>query len=69
MSTSVFLFSVRHTAVSTPSQLAPWLRCIQNGRKCVRGMCVVQFGLYRFESWGIMPDSTLCFEIEVLSIE
>ncbi|CAM9213304.1 unnamed protein product [Scytosiphon promiscuus] len=22
-----------------------------------------------FPSWGIMPDSTLCFEIEVLSIE
>lgn len=27
------------------------------------------YGAGGFESWGIMPDSTLCFEIEVLSIE
>ena len=27
------------------------------------------YGAGGFESWGIMPNSTLCFEIEVLSIE
>ncbi|CAB1099441.1 unnamed protein product [Ectocarpus sp. CCAP 1310/34] len=27
------------------------------------------YGEGGFPAWGIMPDSTLCFEIEVLSIE
>lgn len=27
------------------------------------------YGAGGFEAWGIMPNSTLCFEIEVLSIE
>lgn len=27
------------------------------------------YGAGGFESWGIMPNSTLCFEIEILSIE
>ncbi|CAN0340480.1 unnamed protein product [Ectocarpus sp. 6 AP-2014] len=31
--------------------------------------CGNRLGPSSFPAWGIMPDSTLCFEIEVLSIE
>ncbi|CAN0250667.1 unnamed protein product [Pylaiella littoralis] len=39
--------------------------------ECAKLTCTPDYayGAGGFPSWGIMPDSTLCFEIEVLSIE